>query len=60
VATFGTTTMEWPGVKATVTADLRIIGEADCFDFDLKVDVFENDDLLAHKEWRERIPRQLV
>jgi uncharacterized protein len=60
MAALGTSTMAWPEVKATVTADLRITGTNTTFEFDLKVEVYANDEPIANKTWRESIPRQLV
>ena len=60
VKAYATSTMTWPEVKATVTADLQITSTASTFDFDLKVEVFENDKPIADKTWQETIPRKLV
>ena len=60
MAAFGTSTMAWPEVKATVTVELRITGTDSTFEFDLNIEVFADDELIANKAWRESIPRNLV
>ncbi len=60
MAAYAASTMTWPEVKATVTADLTITGTASTFDFDLKVEIFEGNEPIAAKSWQESIPRNLV
>ena len=57
---YATSTMTWPEVKATVTADLHLTGTPTTFEFDLKIEVFADDESIAVKTWLETIPRNLL
>ncbi len=60
MSAYATSTMTWPEVKATVTADLHIASTESAFEFELIVEVFEDDKSIANKTWQETIPRNLV
>ena len=49
----------WPGVAALAKAHLMLKSDATHYFFDLTVEVFENDDLIATRHWESVTPRTL-
>jgi hypothetical protein len=51
--------VSWPQVTARAIADLTLRSDADTYVFDLRLEVFENGEPLAQREWHHTVARKL-
>ena len=51
--------MRWPQVTARTVADLTLRSDAGTYVFDLVLEVFENGEPLARREWHSIVARKL-
>ena len=49
----------WPEVTARSVADLTLRSNAESYSFDLRLDVYENGELLRTRAWQSVTPRKL-
>jgi hypothetical protein len=49
----------WPEVTARSVANVKLRSDAETYTFDLRLDVYENGELLRTRTWRSETPRGL-
>ena len=59
VESLGDAEVAWPEVTARAVANLTLRSDAETYTFDLRLEVFENGEPLAQREWHRVVPRKL-
>jgi hypothetical protein len=49
--------LSWPGVEVAVTSSMRVEVTAAGYDVVIDADAHDGEELVAHREWREHVPR---
>ena len=49
--------LRWPGIDVRVTSTMRVDVTAEGYDVTITTDAFDDEELLAHRDWSEHVPR---